>query len=94
MNGDNTTRVGQSWEGHNGVWEKASVEASWDEFPEARPLGDRQRNLYVTCRLRQRLLDMRYMAGGMTADAYAFEIQTLDDFAIGYLNAPKPDDQP
>lgn len=83
-----TTRVGLSWEGFHGVWEKASVEASWDEFPESKPLGDRQRNLYVTCRLRQRLADMRVLAGGMTAEAHFAEIETLDQIAIGYLNPP------
>lgn len=85
------TRVGLSWEGHNGVWEKASVEAEWDEFPEAKPLGDRQTNLYVTCRLRQRLADMRLLSGGLDVVSYNAEIAFLDNAAIGYLNPPQPE---
>lgn len=85
-----TTRVGQSWEGANGIWEKASVEADWDEFPESKPLADRQRNLYVTCRLRQRIADMRALSGGLDPASHHIEIETLDNLAIGYLNPPAP----
>lgn len=81
-----TTRVGAAWNGANGIYESISTEAHWDEFPESAPLGDRQRNLYVTARLHQRLLDMRYMRGGIEAGAYAQETWQLDQIALGYLN--------
>lgn len=84
--------MGASWEGANGIWEKATTEAHWSEFPESAALGDRQRNLYVTARLHQRLLDMRYLRGGITADVYNQEVWQLDQIALGYLNpAPTAD---
>ena len=85
-----STRVGASWEGPSGIWEKATTEAHWNEFPESSALGDRQRNLYVTARLHQRLLDMRYLRGGITAEAYAQETWQLDQVAVGYLNPSTP----
>jgi len=87
-----STRVGASWEGANGIWEKATTEAHWDEFPEAAPLGDRQRNLYVTARLHQRLLDMRYLRGGIDVNAYNQEVWQLDQIALGYLNPSEATD--
>ncbi len=82
-----TTRVGLSWEGAGNVWEKASVEAPWSEFPESAPLADRQRNLYVATKLRLRLLDMRYMAGAMTVEDHTQQTWQLDQMAVSLLGA-------
>lgn len=86
-----TTRVGVSWEGHNGIWEKASVEADWSEFPEVagRGLDHRNMNTYVTCKLRLRLLDMRFLVGGITPEAFAAEVQALEAIAADLAN-PEP----
>lgn len=83
-----STRIGQSYEGAHGIWEKVSVDADHADYPEAAHLPPRQRGLYVALRARQQVLDVRMVQGGITADAYTAENDHLEALAQRYIAEP------
>lgn len=80
-----SVRIGQSYEGFNGVWEKVSLEADVDEYPESAHLDLAARKLYVAARLRQQVLTIRLATNGIHPDAFAVEHARLDELANTYV---------
>lgn len=82
-----SVRIGQSYEGLHGIWEKVSLEADVDEYPESANLELPARKLYVATRLRQQVLVIRLATNGIHPDAFAAEHAHLEQLAQTYVPA-------
>lgn len=77
---------GCSFETIGGVWRKEYLEADLAEFPEAATLNEDTQVAYVTGRLEQKVLLLRWMFGNLDVEHYHERWGAIDAMCEAWLH--------
>jgi hypothetical protein len=80
---------GCSFETPGGVWRKEYLEADLTEFPEAANLSEDTQVAYVSGRLEQKVLLLRWMFGNLNNEHYNERWAAIEAMCESWLH-PKP----